>query len=113
MLYGIGEAYSTIAVANLGKQDAGYDADEQVDQGKENVRTAVASKSFSHKYFFFFQLLGHLYRKTGSNVIHFILSRLGSMDIYIMFFILWGDKTDYIYIYIYLANGFFTQHVSI
>uniref|UniRef100_A0A2C9KE70 Cytosol aminopeptidase n=1 Tax=Biomphalaria glabrata TaxID=6526 RepID=A0A2C9KE70_BIOGL len=43
LLYGIGEAYSTIAVANLGKQDAGYDADEQVDQGKENVRTAVAS----------------------------------------------------------------------
>ncbi|KAH9509551.1 bleomycin hydrolase [Bulinus truncatus] len=43
LLYDLGESYSTVAVANLGKQDVGYDSSEQVDQGKENVRTAVAS----------------------------------------------------------------------
>lgn len=43
MLYGLDEIYSTVAVANLGKQDAGYDEVEQVDQGRENIRAAVAS----------------------------------------------------------------------
>ncbi|XP_059148773.1 cytosol aminopeptidase-like isoform X2 [Physella acuta] len=47
LLYGLDETYSTVAVANLGKQDAGYDDTEQVDQGKENVRTAVASAVLS------------------------------------------------------------------
>ncbi|XP_059148774.1 cytosol aminopeptidase-like [Physella acuta] len=42
LLYGLDETYSTVTVANLGKQDEGYDDTEQVDQGKENVRTAVA-----------------------------------------------------------------------
>lgn len=44
VLYGLDGNYSAVAVANLGKQDVGYDEVEQLDQGKENIRAAVASE---------------------------------------------------------------------
>ncbi|BFY99050.1 hypothetical protein BsWGS_02090 [Bradybaena similaris] len=47
VLYGIDGNYSAVAVANLGKQDVGYDEVEQLDQGKENIRAAVASAVLS------------------------------------------------------------------
>ncbi|GFR93036.1 leucine aminopeptidase-like protein [Elysia marginata] len=43
VLYGIEDSeYTSVAVANLGKQDVDFDAEERIYQGKENVRTAVA-----------------------------------------------------------------------
>ncbi|XP_035825586.1 cytosol aminopeptidase [Aplysia californica] len=42
VLYGLDESFPAVAVANLGKQDVGFDENEQLDQGKENVRAAVA-----------------------------------------------------------------------
>ena len=41
-MYGLDEGFPVVAVTNLGKQDVGFDKDEQLDQGKENIRTAVA-----------------------------------------------------------------------
>lgn len=44
VLYGIeGTEYTSVAIANLGKQDVDFDEEEKVYQGKENVRAAVAS----------------------------------------------------------------------
>ncbi|XP_076436199.1 cytosol aminopeptidase-like [Babylonia areolata] len=43
VLYGLGGDYTTVAVANLGKQDAGFCPLNQFDEGRENVRSAVAS----------------------------------------------------------------------
>jgi len=43
VLYGVDEEFPVVAVANLGKQDAGFDKNELLDQGKENIRTAVAA----------------------------------------------------------------------
>ncbi|KAK7110494.1 hypothetical protein V1264_014354 [Littorina saxatilis] len=43
VLYGLGGGYNAVAVANLGKQDAGFCALDQVEEGRENVRSAVAS----------------------------------------------------------------------
>ncbi|RUS84194.1 hypothetical protein EGW08_008034 [Elysia chlorotica] len=43
VLFGLEETdFTSVAVVNLGKQDVDFDEDEQVYQGKENVRTAVA-----------------------------------------------------------------------
>ncbi|KAK3790496.1 hypothetical protein RRG08_060546 [Elysia crispata] len=46
VLYGIEHEdteITSVAVANLGKQDVDFDEEEQIYQGKENIRTAVAS----------------------------------------------------------------------
>ncbi|GFO37821.1 LOW QUALITY PROTEIN: leucine aminopeptidase-like protein [Plakobranchus ocellatus] len=44
VLFGIDDGqYTSIAVANLGKQDVDFDEEEQIYQGKENIRAAVAS----------------------------------------------------------------------
>lgn len=43
VLYGLDGGYSTVAVANLGKQDLGFCPLEQLDEGREKLRAAVAS----------------------------------------------------------------------
>ena len=44
VLYGLGEDYTAIAVANLGKQDVGFCHLDQLEEGRENVRSAIASE---------------------------------------------------------------------
>ena len=41
--YGQVKEYSAIAVVSIGKQNAGYNELEEVDEGRENVRTAVST----------------------------------------------------------------------
>ncbi|KAK7479338.1 hypothetical protein BaRGS_00029416 [Batillaria attramentaria] len=43
VLYGLEGEFSTVAVANLGKQDVGFSPLDQFEEGRENVRTAIAS----------------------------------------------------------------------
>ena len=42
MFYGLDPEYSSVAVVSLGKKGAGYNEMEEVDESRENVRTAVA-----------------------------------------------------------------------
>ena len=44
MLYGLDEEYPSIAVVSLGKKGTGYNELEELDEGRENVRRAVAGK---------------------------------------------------------------------
>ena len=47
VLFGLEDAeYTSVAIANLGKQDVDFDEEELVYQGMENVRAAVASEDF-------------------------------------------------------------------
>ena len=43
VFYGQDEEHGGIAVVSLGKQNAGYNELEEVDEGRENVRTAVST----------------------------------------------------------------------
>ena len=42
VFYNLAEDYPSVAVVSLGKQGAGYKHSEQIEEGKENVRIAVA-----------------------------------------------------------------------
>ena len=44
VLYGLGGENTAIAVGNLGKQDVGFCPLDQFAEGRENVRSAVASE---------------------------------------------------------------------
>lgn len=43
VFYGLDEEYSSVAVVSLGKRGAGFCEQEQLDLGRDNVRTAVAT----------------------------------------------------------------------
>jgi len=43
VFYNLAEDYPSVAVVSLGKQGAGYNHSEQIEEGKENVRIAVAA----------------------------------------------------------------------
>jgi len=43
VFYGLDSEFGSVAVVSLGKQGAGYNAAEEVEEGKENVRIAVAA----------------------------------------------------------------------
>jgi len=43
VFYGVDPEYSAVAVVCLGKQDAGYNEQEELNEARENVRVAVAS----------------------------------------------------------------------
>ena len=49
MLYGLGEQYSAVAIANIGKMDLEYCAVDQLYESRENVRSAVSSE-FGHAF---------------------------------------------------------------
>lgn len=42
VFYGVDETYPSIAVISLGKKSAAYNASEEIEEGRENVRAAVA-----------------------------------------------------------------------
>ena len=42
VFYGLDSEYSGVAVVSLGKPGVGYNAAEEIEEGKENVRIAVA-----------------------------------------------------------------------
>ena len=44
VFYGLDADFGSVAVVSLGKQGAGYNAGEEIEEGKENVRIAVAGK---------------------------------------------------------------------
>ena len=46
VFYGIDNTYTGVAVVKIGKRDQGYNELEEIEEGRENVRLAVASKLY-------------------------------------------------------------------
>ena len=49
MFYGLDGEYNSVAVTNLGKRNAGFNELEQIEEGRENIRAAVAGKAKERK----------------------------------------------------------------
>ena len=44
VFYGLDPEYSSVAVVSLGKKDAGFNEQEELDESRDNIRIAVAGK---------------------------------------------------------------------
>ena len=42
VFYGLDDEYTSIAVVSLGKHGTGYNVLEELDEGRENIRSAIA-----------------------------------------------------------------------
>lgn len=44
LFYGLHADYPSVAVVSLGKKDVGYNEQEELDEGRENIRVAVGGR---------------------------------------------------------------------
>lgn len=44
LFYKLSPDFDIVAVVGIGKEDAGYDSSEDIDERKQNIRTAAAGK---------------------------------------------------------------------
>ena len=44
VFYNLQQKFPVVAVVGLGKQDSSFNEEEQIDEGKENIRVAASGK---------------------------------------------------------------------